>query len=90
MCVLCSLLSSSLCTEQHLLLQREIEDLSAKVHESQELLEKEKEVKQRMEVDCRNLENNLQSEKVLGVSDVRKLCRNDGSYVGVLGRFSVR
>ena len=74
----CSLLSSGLCTEPHLLLQREIEDLSAKVQESRELLEKEKEVKQRMEADCRRLENNLKSEKVHGVSDGGSKVFQDG------------
>ena len=62
-------------------MQREIEDLSAKVQESRELFEKEKEVKQQMEADCRRLENNLKSEKVLDVSDVYMLCRNGGSEV---------
>ena len=79
MYVLCSLLSSSLCTEQHLHLQREVEDLAARVQESRELLEKEKEVKQQMEADCRRLENNLKSEKVLCVSDVCTLYRDGGS-----------
>ena len=49
---------------KHILIQREVNDMSMKVKNFQELLEKEKEAKKQMEAQCRRLENNLMSEKV--------------------------